>query len=66
VCVCVCVYAPSARGDQKVALDPFDLELQAVVSYLGWVLRSKPGFSVKSSTAHEFLPALSLYELDNR
>lgn len=36
MCVWVCAHECSARRDQKRALDPLELELQAVLNHLTW------------------------------
>lgn len=46
------------RGQKRV-LDPLELEFQAYVSQLAWVLRSKLYFSCLSSKSYELLKHLS-------
>lgn len=49
VYMCTCVF--SICGSQKRALDPFELELQAIVSCLMWLLGTEPVSAARAFSA---------------
>lgn len=49
MCVDMCMSAV-AHGGQKRAVDPFELELQVVISQLTWVLRTGLWYSERTAS----------------
>lgn len=67
LCTCVCVFLsvclctrcmPSVSGGQKKALDALELELQASMSCLMWVLGTKLKSPAKAASAFKVEPSL--------
>lgn len=59
VCVCVLHVSAHTHRDQKRALDPLELELQAVVNYRIWVLGTELRSSRRASKHFLLLNCLS-------
>lgn len=64
VCVCACGVSTGAYGDQRRVLHPLELELQAVTSYLMWLLGTEHGSSARvACTLNSWASSPALLEL---